>query len=87
MKQNTILLTYLGMGRLNQKRARKSSEQVRKAASVGECVIKRTAPLCPRESSCFLEGAFILYVSTPVFFLSPTTFSRIFQHLFFSFLH
>ena len=39
MKQNTILLTYLGMGRLNQKRARKSSEQVRKAASVGECVI------------------------------------------------
>ena len=56
MKQNTILLTYLGMGRLNQKRARKSSEQVRKAASVGECVIKRTAPLCPSESSCFLEG-------------------------------
>ena len=57
MKQNTILLTYLcGMGRLNQKRARKSSEHVRNAASVGECVIKRTAPLCPRESSCFLEA-------------------------------
>ena len=83
MKQNTILLTYLGMGRLNQKRARKSSEQVRKAASVGECVIKRTAPLCPSESSCFLEGAFILYVSTPVFFYPPQHFHEFFS-IFFS---
>ena len=56
VKQNTILLTYLAKGRLNQKRARKSSEQVRNAASVGECVIKQTVPsLWPRVSSRGLE--------------------------------
>ena len=51
------LLSYLcGIGRLNQNRARKSSEHVRNAASVGECVIKRTAPLWPKDNSCFLEA-------------------------------
>ena len=46
---NSVLIQW----RLNQNLALKSSEQVRKAACVGEWTIMRTAELWPRESSCF----------------------------------
>ena len=42
--------------RLYQNLALKSSEQVRKAASVGEWVMYRTEPLWPRDKSCFLDA-------------------------------
>lgn len=41
---------------LYQNLALKSSEQVRNAACVGECAIRRTGPLCPRDINCFLEA-------------------------------
>lgn len=40
---------YWLLARRYQKRARKSSEQVRNAGEIGECVIKRTGPLWPKD--------------------------------------